>query len=357
MHRTSIGMEPVAIPELHRVVNALRYFEWLAPLIRDGVVTVLPLDLIHAPPTYRPLTYSEDWFRSEVPSHLHDFVHKSAIISKVAPGPDGKGLIVWDEPPQAPTRGVAVAFSNDHPVFQESFYLLWDQRVIERVDETHFKFAQTLEWDNPPPQDLFDAWVYQSVNQAIVARLRAISREISVAERLGATYLTESAFEAELCGMSCGDASAPGSRVSAINFLRANTPFLKIDDPTVVARVRASDPHLFERFQQSMLSVAIQLGGDCENFDERAKQLFEKEVRPQIDELNAALIKVAAGIGGGVTLGGAAVAVAVLTGPALPLAALLGLGAATAIGEALPSIGDYLSQRPGPAFVWKQLAK
>jgi hypothetical protein len=51
------------------------------------------------------------------------------------------------------------------------------------------------------------------------------------------------------------------------------------------------------------------------------------------------------------------VAVAVLTGPALPLAALLGIGAATAVGEALPSVGEYLSQRPGPAFIWKRLAK
>jgi hypothetical protein len=357
VHRASIGMEPAPLPELWRVENALHYFEGLAPLIRDGIITVLPIDAIHAPPAYRPITYSEDWFRSAVPAHLHEFVHRSAIISEVAPGPNSKGLIVWDKPPQKPTRGISIAFANDLPLPQESLYLLWDQRVIEQVDESHFKFAQTLKWDNPPAQELFDAWVYQSVNQAILARLSGISRELSVAERLGATYLTESDFEAELCGMSCGDATAPGSRVSAVNFLNANAPFLKLDDPVLVAKLRSSKPILFERFQQSLLAVTNELGGNNENFEDRAKQLFEKDIRPQIDELNAALIKVAAGIGGGITLGGAAVAVAVLTGPALPLSALLGIGAATAVGEAMPSVGEYLSLRPGPAFIWKRLAK
>lgn len=357
VHRAAVGMEPAPLPALWQVKNALDYFEGLAPLIRDGIITVLPIDAIHAPPTYRPMTYSEDWFRSAVPVHLHDFVHRSAIISEVTPGPDRKGLIVWDKPPQKPTRGISIAFAKDLPLPQESLYLLWDQRVTEQVDESHFKFAQTLDWDSPPTKELFDAWVYQSVNQAILARLSGISRELSVAERLGASYLTESDFEAELCGMSCGDVSALGSRVSAVNFLSANAPFLELDNPVLVAQLRSSNPILFERFQQSLLAVTNELSGNNENFEDRAKQLFESEIRPQLDELNAALIKVAAGIGGGVTLGGAAVAVAVLTGPALPLAALLGIGAATAVGEALPSIGEYLSQRPGPAYIWKQLAK
>lgn len=355
--RQSLGMEPNPLPDTWRVENALRYFAGLAPLIRDGVITILPIDVIHAPPTYRPITYSEDWFRSAVPQHLHDFVHRSAIISEVAPDPKGGGVVVWDKPPEKPTRGITVAFKNDRPSPHESVYFLYDQRIIEKIDETHFKFAQTLDWNSPPDKELFDAWLYQSVNQTILARLSGIAREMSVAERLGATYLTESGFEAELCGMSCGDLTGPGSRVSAVNFLSANSPFLKLEDPSLVARLRSSNPVLFERFQQSLLSVTNELSGNSENFEERAKQLFEQDIRPQIDELNAAFIKVAAGIGSGVVLGGAAVAVAVLTGPALPLAALLGIGAATAVGEALPSVGEYLSRRPGPAYVWNQLAK
>jgi hypothetical protein len=57
VHRASIGMEPAPLPELWQVENALHYFEGLAPLIRDGIITVLPIDAIHATPAYRPIPF------------------------------------------------------------------------------------------------------------------------------------------------------------------------------------------------------------------------------------------------------------------------------------------------------------
>ncbi len=356
-HNSYLGMEATSVPDVRSVTNAVRYFQQLAPLIRSDVITVLPLDELHAPPESRPLLYSEDWFRSEVPEHLHDFVHRSAIIGEVSPGPDGKGLIMWDRTPQSPTRGISIAFTNDQPVVLDPFYLLFDQESAEHVDDTHIRFVEKLDWDDVPSKELFEAWVYQSVNQAILARLESVAREIRLAQRLGAYYLTESQFESELCGMTVGDVTRAEGRINAVNFLNANTPYLKIDSAETVARLRTDNPQLFERFQQSLLAVASQLNGGDDNFEDRAKQLFEVDIRPQINDLEAALMKVAGGVGGAALLTAGSVGMALLSSTALPFAAVLGLGALGITGGALPSVTEYLSKRGGPAFLWKKLIK
>lgn len=352
-HNQSLGLEAEPLPNLRSVSNAVWYFELVAPLIRCGLLTVLPLEELHAPPAERPLFYSEDWFRSEVPEHLHDFAHKSAIISEIAPGPDNKGLILWDRPPDKPTRGVSIAFANDLPVVHHPFYLLFEQEVLEQIDDDHLRIAQRLDWDNPPDQELFDAWVYQSVNRTVINRIRDVSRELTLASELHATYLTESQFEAELCGKSMKE----GDRELAVNFLNANAPYLKIDDPALLAKVKTENPRLFERWQLSVLGVASELTGIDDGFNDRAKQLFEKEIRPQLDELNQALLKTCGGIGGASLLTAGTIGMALLSNAALPFAAVLGLGALAAGGRSLPSVSEYISKRSGPAFVWSKLVE
>ena len=87
-HSESLGFDPERLADPRTVANKLLYFERLAPLIRLGCVTVLPLEDLHSPPSEgMPVFYSEDWFRSEVPEHIHDFVHNNAIISEMTPGP------------------------------------------------------------------------------------------------------------------------------------------------------------------------------------------------------------------------------------------------------------------------------
>lgn len=80
------------------LTRALEYFQRLSPLIRIGALTVLPVEELVSPaPTPDeglPVFYSEDWLRSEVPEHIHDFVHEHAIISEVEPAPNRGGLFI-----------------------------------------------------------------------------------------------------------------------------------------------------------------------------------------------------------------------------------------------------------------------
>lgn len=357
-HNAYFGMNSDGLPDPERVANKLLYFEKLAPLIDLGCLCVLPLEELHSPPTDGlPIFYSEDWFRSDVPAHIHDFVHKNAIISEVAPGPDRKGFIVLNEAPKVPTRGICISFANDSAANASSFYLLFEQKVIRKIDEDHYEFSQRLDWDNPPDKAMFDAWVYQSINKTIIARLGCASREFSVAEQLRATYLTESDFESKVCGMSSSAELKPGQDVSAVNFLTANAPYLKLDDPLALARLRGEHGYLFERWQLSLLSVADELTGVTDDFDHRAKQLFEKEIRPQLDELNTALFKMAGGAAGASLLTAGTIGMALLSSATLPFAAVLGLGALAAGGRAVPSAAEYAAKRKGPAFIWSKITR
>jgi hypothetical protein len=229
--------------------------------------------------------------------------------------------------------------------------------MVEKVGETHMRIAQKLDWDNPPSQSSFDAWVYQSVNRTIITRLRNVAREIGIASSLRSTYLTESQFESELCGLSFETPTGPDGRTTAVNFLNANAPYLRLDDPQTLAKLRSANPRIFERWQQSLLAAIHELNGYDGNFNDRAKQIFETEIQPQVDELNKALIKLSGGIGGATLLTAGTIGMALLSNAALPFATVLGLGALAAAGKAMPSVAEYVAARKGPAFVWKKVAK
>lgn len=357
-YNESLGFESDGIADPERVANKLLYFEKLAPLIELGCITVLPLDELHAPPIEgMPMFYSEDWFRSDVPAHIHDYIHQEAIVREMKPGPNGKGLLVLNDTPKTPTRGICVEFRNDYTVTGSSFYLLHEIEVLEQIDDEHIKLAQRLDWNKPPDKPMYDAWVYQSVNKTIIARIDSVARELGVAQQLGSSYLTESEFEATVCGMTSESEPRKDQSANAVNFLNANASFLKLNDPLILARLRTDHPGIFERWQLSLLSICDELNGVGDDFETRANQLFEKEVRPQLEELKGALIKLGGGIGGATLLTSGTIGMALLSNAALPFAAVLALGAAAAGGRAIPSIAEYASKRKGPSFIWNKLSK
>lgn len=357
-YNKSLGMDSSSDIKPDVISNKLMYFSKLAPLIRLGIIHILPIEELHALPEGQvPVFYSEDRFKSEVPEHIHDYVHSAAKISEVCPGSDGKGLIVLKIPPTAPTRGIHVAFQNDSQVVSCPFYLLHEQELIEKIGETQYRVAQKLDWDDPPSKELYDAWVYQSINRTIIQRIGSVSRELSLASRLKASYLTESEFEANICGMASDNSPKDSESVSAVNFLEANASYLNIESPEDIAKLRSNHGRLFERWQHSLLGIASELSGIEGDFSIKAKQLFEREVQPQIAELNEALTKAGGGIGGAVLLTSGTIGMALLSSATLPFAAVLGLGALAAGGRATPSVAEYLAKRKKPAFIWSKLSK
>lgn len=353
-HNRALGLRTDRAVNPQSVANAVWYFELLAPLIRCGVITVLPIAELHAPPDERPINFSEDWFRSEVPEHLHDFVHQQAIIREVSPAPDGAGLIIHRHAPTKPTRGISVAFNDDFEGMPTNFYLLSETKEVERLGENQVRLGQTFDFSNPPDQSLFDAWMYQSVNRTIIDRLSSMAREFELAEQLHATYLTESKFEVDLCAMSFETMPNSSRQERAVNFLHANAVYLDMDALSL-ARLRMEQPRLFERWQLTLMDVADRLTGRDDDFEEQAKQLFEKEVMPQVEDLRKSLWKIGGAAGGAGLVGTGSIAMALISNATLPLAAVLGAGALVVAGQTLPTVAEYLSKRRGPSFIWNRL--
>lgn len=355
-HNQMLGFSTEGKLQHWKVRNALVVFEDLASLMRNGMMICLPLADLHKPLAMPTINFSEDWYRSDVPDVVHDFVHKNAIIREVQPGPNGKGLKVLAHAPSKPVRGIVVSFRDDEPILGDSIYLLHTMQVTEKLSESRFAFEQELPWDKPPEKGQYQAWVYQSINQTIAARLQAISAEIAVAEKAGAVYTTESDFEARLCGKLGFKDVDHGTSADAVNFLRANEPRLTIDSAETVLRLRLENPQMFEHFQATLIEVSGQLHGAAD-FDERAKRLLSTEIIPQVAEIETAAAKLRGGIVGGAVVASATIGLAMLTGPVLPLATVLGFGAVLTGGAAFPSVSEYLAVRKRPAFLWKQIMK
>lgn len=356
----SLGMRPQ--PRLNRVniAQALAYFGSLAPLIRERAVCVLPLERLHAPDEELPVFFSPDGFASAVPENIRAAVTDATLIHEVVPSEQHDGLIVLPSAPSGPVRGISVEFAKDRRQGGQLFFL-YDITKAEIVGEGIIQIQQALDWGKAPDTGMYTAWVQQSVNKTILNRLAAVSTEMQLAEGLGAVYLTESEFEANLFALAAEKERPADSRATAVNFLHANSPFLDVSSPEAIVRLRRNNPTLFEKFQASLLYVSSQLTGAREDFEEKARQLYVKEIEPQIQALNGQLSKVLYQLAASGVLSIAAFGLALLKAPAIPFSVMLAVAGGGAIlqsiGGTLPSISEYLQKRKTPAYIWSRISK
>lgn len=356
-----LGLRTDVLIDRKQVAQSLAYLASVAPLVRAGLCSIIPVSLLHRAPNEIPIFASEDCFASAVPETIRGFVHNSAVIHEVMPLPDG-AFAICNEPPKEPTRGIQIAFHGDTVARSGMFYLLFEARPTGKIKDGRVTIEQSLNWDNKPSQEQFDIWVTQSINKTAINRLAAVSSELHLADGLNATYVTESAFESKLLGLESVD--APRSlRENAVNFLTANAPFIGAASPEAVVRLRHDYPGLFEKFQASLLHVSSQLIGVEADYEEKAKALYVKEIEPQVRDINSQLSKVKWQSGSSAVLATAATLSFALTKAAavpfsVPLAMAFGAVAfIQAAGGVLPAVGDYLQKRKGPAYIWSKLAK
>ncbi|HEY3319917.1 MAG TPA: hypothetical protein VGP72_05510 [Planctomycetota bacterium] len=351
MQEAGLVAKPITLNRV-ALLNALNHFSALAPLIRIGAVETLPMDLLHEGPNEAPIYYSKDGFASQIPPHLYKYIHDSAVVHEVRPGPGGRGYELTFRVPKKPVRGIAVQFDNDDNLNHANIYTYWSIKSAKPAGDHLLELQNTMEWDKPLSKEEYAAWVSQTINQVALRRMRELGDEARRAEEMGSLYLTPSGFEAGLCGRS-----VQGNADVAVNFLQANSTELRIDSATQIARLRSDDPKRFERFRQTLYAVAAELRDFEGDFQSQAQVLFEREIRPQVDEIRDSLDKAIATGAKGAILAAASVGLAVISGGNIPLVSLLGFGTAAAVGEALTEAQEYVSARQRPAFVWSKMTK
>jgi hypothetical protein len=353
VERQGFGMQRDDEIDLPRLHNKLLYFSALAPLVEAGFIHVLPLSLLHRAPDVIPLNSPKNLYRERVPAGAVDFVFDSVIVNPMQRTENG--IIILDEPNDRRARQMCITFRNDDSVSHASYYFYREPEFRGKNPDGSLILSYKPWNDDPLDEAQYAIWQEQAINQTVGERINAVAKEISLAESLGTPYMTESSFEAELLARSGGQISQD-SNVWAVNFLEANAGLLNLTDPALVFRLRTEDPELFERFRLSLRAAGDELQGvPFGEFAARSQQYFEREIRPQVEEINAAATKVMEASAKGLLQIGGGLSLALLTGPTIPVFSLLGLAANGIIGEAIPAVGDYVRSRKRPEFIWNRL--
>lgn len=350
----AMGIEQADSVDLIQVRNKLQYFSILAPFIEAGFLHILPLGALHEAPKEIPFFAPKNLFRELVPPDTVDFVRSSAIVRPVERTPNG--LIILSQPNTDRKRQVSITFKDDDASNHGAFYMFREIQKQTARPGGLLEFSYEPWNDKPLDQAKYDIWIEQSINKVIGNRLEGISKEMQIAAAIGAPYLTESTFEANLLARTGQPITSRGS--TAVNFLQANSHLLNLEDPTAIYRLCTDQAELLNRFRLSLSTVSEELSGvDARDFEERAQRLFEREVQPQIAEVNSAIGRIHSAAAKGLLQTGSALVLGLLTGSALPVAALLSLAASGVISEALPAIGDFQRLRKQPQFIWHKLRK
>jgi hypothetical protein len=279
------------------------------------------------------------------------------VINPVILHKESGSLLIPKEPVKEPCRAISISFANDYTKSGVNTYFLHRTEVeeIERASG-RIKMRMSFAPGEPLDQDFFDAWVYQSINRTIIARLQAIASEVRLASSINHSYITESQFESLLlskCGFKGEDASA-----KALNFLKVNDSLIKIPSAGELVRLREKHAKAFSRFRASLLATAEKLQGvSPDQFPEKAERLYRTDIQPQIDEIRKSIRSISTSLRKGALQSLGVVALAIASGTALPLIAASLYVTSNALTETLPALSDYMSSRRKPEYIWKQIQK
>lgn len=341
------------------LMKGLNLFSYFFKLIRADIVRIYPLlDLVQPNGNEIPILASDDAFKSSIPERIHDYIHDNAVQNSVISNESG-GMYVLSELAHINRRmALNVSFKNDYWQNGVSLYL-FQTSVAESDDDNSEFFKLNMVWDHKGTlsKEKFDFWSYQTINQAMRARLIGISTESSISQKLGHTYITESPFEARLLNMTTE--TPPNQGGEAKGFFDANGSLLNIDCPETILTLRTKNPKLYQRFNETLLDLSGELSGyEGNEFNRRARRLFSSEIEPQIKEVSNSLSAMKSGFTKGslVSLGGLSASI-VSGGSAIPFLAILGLGAASGFTESLSGLSQYQKLKKTPAFIWHRMKK
>ncbi|TMO87512.1 hypothetical protein [Pseudoalteromonas spongiae] len=329
-----------------KLKKGLDLFSWAFELIKSGFIKVIPISFFNKPSDEIPLLYSDDAFKSSIPEKIHDFVHDNAILRSVLKDDRGRMLVLSEGAEVSRRTALNVSFKDDYWHSGVSLYLF---QTLENG---------TVTWDKNGTltEEKFKQWAYQTINQAMRARLIGIFNETYLASRTGHTYITESSFESKFLAMS-GNSEFSNGAISA-KFLEANNSFIKIESPKTIIELRDKYSTAFERFNYSLLSVTEELSDVApENFETKAELLFHREIMPQIDEIRDNVNSISSSGVKGVLGSLVGLSAAVATGSSLPLIPALMSSVSAGMTEAFPSISHQQRLKNRPAYIWHRVTK
>ena len=339
-----------------KILKGQKLFAWAFKLIRSNIIKILPISYFNRPSDTVPLLLSDDAFKSSLPPEIHDFAQKNAVLKSVVQDDKGRMLILNEDAYEKRRTAISVGFQNDYWFSGVSLYLFQTIGKIKKQENGNISYRQNWDKHGTLGKEKFQHWAYQTINQAMRARLINIYNETYLATTIGHTYITESQFESYLLAMA--GIENDSEIHNAANFLEANNSFISVESPEIVIELRTKYPTAFERFNYSLLYVAEELTGvEPQNFDKKAKILFHKKIFPQIDEIRNSINAISTGGVKSILSSLVGLSASIATGSTLPLIPTLMNSVANTLTETFPSISQHQRLRNRPIYIWHRLTR
>ena len=340
----------IDMDDLHK---GLQFYSWLYPLIRSGFVNVYPINYYNNPSQDIPILCSEDAFKSSISPKIHDYAHKNATLKSAAMDDEGRMLILREDASIKRRSALVVNFENDR-LYSGANLFRFERMENFKSNDGKLHYEKSWDKDEVLSEEKFKQWAYQATNQAIMARLKAICNQSSLAQKLGHTYITESEFESTLLSLSNTQDAEPIS--PGVKFLNLNESFLNIESPNTIIELRNKYPTAFERFNSTLISASEDLHGtSAEEFDRNCKVLFQNEIMPQVDEIRSAIGQISSGLLKGTLTSLSSVSLAISTGSTIALVPGLIATASMALSETIPTLRELQLKKQRPGYIWHRL--
>lgn len=245
--------------------SILKFLKSVTPMVAANYVKFLPTSYLYEPKEQTPVYYSESFFAELLPTTIMEFFQKRATVQSMRKKDEG-----WEiEDRLNRSRGIIVRFGEDL-INEARVYHLFENAFSNFNERDNSVEVRMTLPDSPPSVIQFDTWMRQSINRAASDICERVVSEVSIGEKLGAAYMTDSLFVSDLMRQvhSAEDSIALYTANTLINM---DLPFLdKVDEETLM-KVRQDDGQAFKNFRVELESKfrELRLESDRERFQVR----------------------------------------------------------------------------------------
>lgn len=167
----------------------------LLPLVRGGIVKLVPSSLEHEPPKEVSFTYSPNLFSERVPEPLLSWFYDQVEVLPVRRRSDGV-LELSKELDLVPCNDILVCLGKLSQEYVFHNLPIIEQRILPNGELT-LRFQKPAPDQRPSPEE-FQIWVRQSVNQASGYAFRRIASDLRVSAACDTMMFTDSQGVADL---------------------------------------------------------------------------------------------------------------------------------------------------------------
>ncbi len=219
-----------------------KYLKDITPMVAGNYVKIFPVSYYFETPKEKPITIPIDYYNGILPPPILDYFRKHIYVSSMTKSKVGwevndnlelsRGLVV-----EFPTRG---RYSNIYHLFETTL-----SDFDENSGEATIRHVLP---DTPPEQNMFDAWVNQSINQTSGGYFKRILTETILTSSLNATYLSYDNFTSDLISLNFETSESIQSN-TATELLNIDLPFLDQIDIQKLMDIRDFDADTFTNFR------------------------------------------------------------------------------------------------------------